>query len=714
MGSIHSLIIMRKRVTKIQRWIINGCLLLLPLLNTCFAQTAKINEIQAKLKLVKADSTRLQLLVKLADAYTPVDPIKEFYYANVCRALAEKLHNEQRIADAYVQMGISYAVRSKLDSALNYFQIAYSQSEKIKYLFGMGKSLSDIGFVYDRLDEKKEAIKADFQALEILKKTNNLRGINQLYTNIGSIYFDLRQYKLAETYFNQCLVNSTARKDSSGMAYAFFTMGNCFQALKEDDKAVDYFSRSLAIREKLGDVNGIALVKRGLGNVYFHKNQYSQALTYLDTALNTVKKLQDKYEESAILLDLSDVYLGMKDFDRSIACAAQSLTNCREIKSQSGIAESLQRLVAAYKKKGDIARAFEYQSEYITTQEGIETAKALKDVTLTEFGRIRAENATLAKNNQHYVVTNTSYLLKLNQYSNVIVAIVVILALVVLLLFVLYRLNLEKLAANRVLLQQKAEIANINQELESLNDELNAQMELTNAQNQELEKVNNVKNKLFSIVSHDLRSPLSTLQTLLRIYRDGDISDEELGELLIKLEDTILSTGTFLDNLLEWSKSQFEGIVVRPEQFNIADCIAENIRLFATQCVLKNLKIVNKADPSTTVYADRNMIGLVIRNLFSNSIKFCNPNDEIRFGAASSNGKTIISVTDTGPGIYETDHDKLFNIEHTVTAGTHGEKGSHLGLILCRDMVIQNQGRIWFETEIDKGTTFWVELPTVQ
>ncbi|MGZ3756384.1 MAG: tetratricopeptide repeat protein [Mucilaginibacter sp.] len=705
---------MLKRLIQIPRWIINGCLLSALLLNSCFAQTSKINEIRAKLKVVKEDTARLKLLKQLADAYTPVDPVQKFYYANVFKALAEKLHDEQSIADAYVQMGISYGMRSKLDSALIYFQTAYNQSKKINYLFGMGKSLSDIGFVYDRLDEKKEAIKADFQALEIIKKTNNLRAINQLYTNIGSIYFDLRQYKLAETYFNQCLVNSTASKDSSGMAYAFFTMGNCFQALKEDDKAMDYFSRSLAIRERLGDVNGVALVKRGLGNVYFHKKQYSRALTYLDTAFNTVKKLQDKYEESAILLDLSDVYLGMKDFDKAIDCASRSLTNCREIKSQSGVAEALQRLVTIYKSKGDIARAFEYQSQYITTQDGIETAKALKDVTLTEFGRIRAENATLAKNNQRYAVTNTSYVLKLNQYSTVIAVIAAILALVVLLLYVLYRLNLEKLAANRVLKQQKEEIADINHELEALNEELNAQMELTNEQNEELEKLNNVKNKLFSIISHDLRSPLSTLQTLLRVYRDGDISDEELGELLIKLEDTILSTGTFLDNLLEWSKSQFEGMVIKPEQFNIADCVAENIRLFATQSVLKKLKISNKADPLTTVYADRNMIGLVIRNLFSNSIKFCNPGDEIIFETASNNGKTIITVSDTGPGINESDRDKLFDIEHTVTTGTQGEKGSHLGLILCRDMVIQNQGKIWFETETGKGTTFWVELPSAQ
>jgi len=694
------------------KWFIKNSLwLLLFFANPCLAQTSKITQLQAKLNQVQADTARLHLLQQISEAYTSVDPIKKLYYANLFKTLAEKLHNEQAIADAYVQIGISYGVRSKLDSALIFFKLAYNQSAKIKYLLGMGKSLSDMGFVYDHLDNDKEAIKCDFQALAILKKTTNQRGINQLYINIGSIYFDLKKYELAETYFNQCLISYTASKDTAGIGYGLFVMGNCFQALKQDDKALDYFSKSLAIREKLGDVNGIALVKRGMGQAYFHQKQYEQSLNYLNTALKSIQGIQDKYEECAVLLDLSDVYLAINDYNKAIAAATRSMNYCKEIKSNSGVSEAIERLIAAYKKKGDFKKASQYQSEYITMQENILNDKALKDVTLTEFGRIRSENAALTKNNRLIASKNNNYLAQLNQYTNIIVVIGVILASVILLLLIIYRRNLEKQTTNKLLLQQKEEIAAINEELEALNEEINTQMEIVNTQNSELERLNGVKNKFFSIVSHDLRAPLSTLQTLFSIYHRGDIDEDDFEMLLARLEGTLISTAEFLDNLLEWSKNQLEGMIIKPANFNIGDCIAENIRLFESQIGLKRLKVDNQANGPLMVYADRNMITLVIRNLLSNSIKFCRPGDEITFSVKREANQVLIAIHDTGPGISEADSENLFNLEHTISAGTQNEKGNHLGLILCRDMVIQNNGNIQFESKPGEGTTFWVELP---
>jgi len=689
----------------------HGLWLLLLFVSPCFAQTSKITQLAAKLKQAQPDTARLHLLQQIGDAYTSVDPIKKFYYASLFMQMAQKLHNEQAIADAYVQMGISYGVRSKLDSALVYFKLAYKQSEKINYLQGMGKSLSDMGFVYDRLDNEKEAIKCDFDALTILKKIKNQRGINQLLTNIGSIYFDMKKYELAESYFNQVLISYTVMKDTAGIGYGLFVMGNTSQALRHDQKALDYFNRSLAIREKLGDVNGTALVKRGLGQAYFHLKQYDLALTYLNTALKSIQGVKDKYEECAVLLDLSDVYLAVNDYAKAIDCAKLSMKYCEEIKSKSGVSESIERLITAYKKKGDFKRASQYQSEYITMQEDILAAKALKDVTLTEFGRIRTENATLTKNNQLIATKNTNYLTRLNEYSNAIVIIAVILVSAILLLLIVYRRNLEKQSTNKLLFEQKEEIANINEELGALNEEMNVQMEIVSTQNAELERLNGVKNKFFSIISHDLRGPLSTLQTLFSVYRQGDLSEEDLGMLLSRLEDTLISTGSFLDNLLEWSKNQLEGIVVKPVTFNIEECITENIDLFETKIELKKLKVDNSSVQPLPIYADRNMISLVIRNLLSNSIKFCSPGDEITFSAKKIDKQVIIAIHDTGPGISEADRENLFNLEHTLSTGTQNEKGNHLGLILCRDMVIQNNGNIHFETGEGEGTTFWVELP---
>jgi signal transduction histidine kinase len=110
------------------------------------------------------------------------------------------------------------------------------------------------------------------------------------------------------------------------------------------------------------------------------------------------------------------------------------------------------------------------------------------------------------------------------------------------------------------------------------------------------------------------------------------------------------------------------------------------------------------------VHADPNMISVVIRNLLSNSIKFCDTGDEITFESEQKEDRIIISIRDTGRGISERDRDKIFSLEHTLSAGTQGEKGNGLGLILCRDMLLLNKGNIWFETEAGKGSTFWFEL----
>jgi len=177
------------------------------------------------------------------------------------------------------------------------------------------------------------------------------------------------------------------------------------------------------------------------------------------------------------------------------------------------------------------------------------------------------------------------------------------------------------------------------------------------------------------------------------------------------MEDSLLSTGTFLDNLLEWSKSQLEGIVVHPVNFDINEAIEENITLFEVKIGLKDLKVSNLSHQPVLVNADRNMINLVVRNLLSNSIKFCNPGDEITFDVQASAEIVTISIADTGPGISEADSEKLFSLEHTVSTGSHGERGNRLGLVLVKDMLEQNNGSIRFETEPGKGTTFWVELP---
>ncbi|RZJ84847.1 MAG: sensor histidine kinase, partial [Chryseobacterium sp.] len=613
-----------KGIVKINRFIFIRyfCIGLL-FINPCAAQIPRVNALQTELKNVASDTSKLRILRQLSEAYSSVDPVKKFKYATIYKELGQKLGNDSAVADAYIQMGISYGIRSRLDSALYYFALGNKQAEKIHYLLGMGRSLANIAYAYDRLDNRLESIKYNFKALEIYNKIGFTRGINQCYINIGVIYYRLEQYKLAETYFNQALSSYTKNKDQAGVGSVLFELGDVNLAMGNDQKALDYHQKSLAIREGLGDLNGSSLSRRGLGSVLLYQKKYTEALVIFEKALAEARILKDQYLQGNVLEFISDTYIAMKAYPKAEANALAALKIARGIKSKTMESAVLETLVRIYKSTGSISKAFASQSDYLEVEKSIQKEKNLKDITLVEFSRTRTENAELEKDNQLITSKNTDYLKRINNYSTVISITIVILLSVTLMLMQVYRSNQQKLAANKKLLLQKEEI---------------------DAYNQELTMLNEVKNKFFSIISHDLRSPLNTLQSLFIMYREGDIEADELKVLLGKMEDTILSTGTFLDNLLEWSKNQLEGMRINPVRFNLGRLIAENITLFETNASLKNLTIDYPEPEQVFAFADDNMINLVIRNLLSNSIKFCHPGDAISFHAAQKGDTVVMSI----------------------------------------------------------------------
>lgn len=667
------------------------------------AQTGKITELLQQLKKPMADTTRISVLRKLSAAYSSVDPQKKFLYARKYMAIAKRLEIDSIVADAYLDMGISYGIRSKNDSALYYFSLGYEKAVAANYQRGMGRSFSNAGFAYDRMDNKQEAIKNYMQAIKIYKRIHFAKGINQCYMNIGALYFDLGQYKFAEYYFSESLKNYTLAKDEYGMGNAMYSLGNINRSLKKYAEARKYYIKSLEIHTKAGDLTRIALARMGLGRLDSDQGNYHEAIKNLEIAISLDREVENSYNESAALVSLAAAYTGLKDYRNAEKNALLALNLGKEIGSKVTRGDALEELVKVYRMQGKIKEAFRYQTDYIDNRESQEAEKTINDVMQTDFKRVRSENDGLLEDNREISLRN-------NDYFKTILVTSVLLFLVFILVLLLYRRNHEKLQVNKLLRAQKEEIAVINNELGLLNKELNVQMDITTQQNAELAKLNAVKNKFFSIVSHDLRSPLTNLQMLFRLYREGELNTQELSELLSRLEETIYSTSNFLDNLLEWSKNQLEGMNVRPVNFDVSLLISENIDLVRSQIKLKGLQLGNHADKGLMVFADSNMINVVIRNLLSNSIKFCNPGDQITFGAKQEGQKVLISISDNGPGISNEDCKKIFHLEHTISKGTYGEKGHQIGLVLCKDMVEQNGGRIWVECGPENGTIFYVEL----
>lgn len=669
------------------------------------SQTTKVEKILPQLKENLQDTTRLRLLRELTSAYSSVDQDKKFYYAKKYKVLAEKLKIDTLVVDALIDMGSIHAVQSKMDSALYYFTKGREKAEFLNYQNGIARSLTNTGYVYDQLDKKSQSIEIYSKALKIYRKIKHKKGINQCLINIGGIYYDLTEYEMSEKYFKKAYDGNLEIGNEAGTASALFALGDVSKRLNNKDKAYNYFKLSLEISEKIGDLNRIALVRWGLGTIDIERGDYKKALKNLEIARKNNIEIKNYYQESAVVASMAAAYLGLNDIKKAYHFAQDSYDTSIKIDSKNSRLESLKIFIEIATKEKNFEKAFNFQSHYVALLDSVNNEADSKRIMISDFKRVRNENEVLAKDNKVITKANTDYL-------NTIAITSTLLFLLIVLLFLFYYRYKEKQATNKLLEKQKEEIANINYELEALNEEVNVQMEIAHSQNAELEQLNRVKNKFFSIVSHDLRSPLANLKMLFSLYREGELTETELGAILSKLEETISSTAAFLDNLLEWSKSQLDGIQVKPTYFALGSIILENLQMMDNSIKSKELIIENKVPKNIQIFADPNMIHVVVRNLISNCIKFCKKGDSIIIEAEKKGDNVIFSIKDNGPGMNPTNLENLFSLEYTVTTGTSGEKGHHIGLILCRDMVEQNNGKITVESKSGEGTTFFVALPS--
>ena len=231
----------------------------------------------------------------------------------------------------------------------------------------------------------------------------------------------------------------------------------------------------------------------------------------------------------------------------------------------------------------------------------------------------------------------------------------------------------------------------------------------------EIKLLNATKDKFFSIIAHDLRSPLGGLMNLTELLYNqyNDFNEDKRKNFLKLLHESSKTTFNLLQNLLTWSTSQRSMITYNPESFSINQIISENISLSENYANEKEICIVTDCKEELNVFADKNMILTVLRNLISNAVKFTPKKGKVTIGCNQINEKTVkVYVTDTGIGISKENIPKLFNIEQNFTTkGTEEETGTGLGLILCKDFVEKNCGQIYVESEPEKKTTFFVELP---
>ncbi|MGV3687067.1 MAG: sensor histidine kinase [Daejeonella sp.] len=235
--------------------------------------------------------------------------------------------------------------------------------------------------------------------------------------------------------------------------------------------------------------------------------------------------------------------------------------------------------------------------------------------------------------------------------------------------------------------------------------------ELLKAKAEDLERINQTKNKMFSIVSHDLRAPIASIQSYLEILTEMDIDHEDSEKVRCNLMQLTQNTDMMLSNLLMWSKSQMEGIVINNKLINLAEAITPVITVFQPIAERKGITMTYTIDPEAMLLADKNMLQLVIRNILSNAIKFTHSGNMVSLEARRHDSACEIVIKDNGVGMDDRTKAAVFSIRAESSYGTNNEKGVGLGLSLSKEFTELQNGKIRFESTPGAGTTFYIIMP---
>jgi len=524
------------------------------------------------------------------------------------------------------------------------------------------------------------------QELAVLNKSR----LDEAYTihNFGRIYKELGQYDLAIKNFLRSDSMSRVLKDVQNPFYTAWEMGNLYQRLGKSGLAFSNLKEALNISRQLKILVLQPDVHLDLAKYYMEVNRFADAKQYYDSALLRFKSFNNRLGEAKVKLGYGRLAERQGNLNAAVSYFNEALDEAEKLNARSLEILAYEELSKIAERRGDHKTSLDYFKKFTGLRDSL-FSRELLDQTF----RYQLKFLSQSKDNEINALNElnelrSAELSRQHFLRNIIVG---VFFLTICLLYLFYRSNRKKQQLNKLLLDHQNELEQ---------------------RSKELEELNLLKDKFFSIISHDLRSPINSLAGVLNLMEKNGVTPQELPELTKELRMQFNHTKNLITNLLSWAMLQMDKILVKKENLNLHKIVDENFTL-ASSMTSKKMNLVNDVDKTITLSSDLNMVHLIIRNLIMNAIKFTDPGGQVRVSAEPRGFETVVMVEDTGVGISPEIQKILLSKESTnyTTRGTNNEKGTGLGLSLCREFVDRLGGKMWLNSTEGKGTTFYFSIP---
>ncbi len=585
-------------------------------------------------------------------------------------------------ASAFSTLGIYYSDKGKHELAAEKFVLAIQLAEQIGDSRLLLQTKDDLAREYEYMGDYSKALMEYLETIELAEKANDKTILSITNENVASLYFSLKDYDQAMAFYKKVKAINEEIGNPLYMAETMTNMASAYSDMGELDLAMFNVNNSIKIFEENKIIEWLAYAYQIKGDIYLEQNKFNWAMYWYDQSNLLYNDIHDERGEITLLNGMSKALIGLKSDSIPEIHALKAYQLSKKIDDKIGIQESSKILYTFYKEKGDFETSLKYHEQYTLITDYLNKNENEKGLTMLKT-KIEYD-----QQKQQLILENEEKLAKQKIYVYIVLFILMIF------------LGIMLLIRRNVKIQSE-----LNKELVSKTADLEKKEE-------HLKNVNHTKDKLFSIIGHDLRGPIGAFQGLIKMFKEGEMTRDEFLSFVPKLKSDIDHISFTLNNLLSWGQTQMNGSVTKPSVTAIETIVEENIALLSETASNKSIKLLNRLELNTMAWADSNQMDIVIRNLLSNAIKFTPKKGTVTIGAVEKINQWEIYVRDNGIGMNEETMTKIFckNSSHT-SYGTNDEKGTGLGLSLCKEMVEKNNGKIWVNSAPSKGSSFYFTIP---
>jgi signal transduction histidine kinase len=621
------------------------------------------------------DTVQVRILAENCWKYRSEEPNRAIKYGRSALAIVERIPEKRYHSEIYNYLGIIYGNTGELDSAYKYYSLGLNKAKEYNDSSQIAYSLNNIGDYYYKRAMFSVALENIYHANDIFEKIDDKPGMAYTLNDIGEIFLKQNDYDKALEHFSRSKDIRMEIGDDRGTAKSLINQAAIYFKQGKIKMAEDTYNSAMDYSLKSNYVKGVSWILSGLGDIYYSQKRFDEALDNRFKALDTDRKIGNKYGEIINLNQIGRIYLSKGMFNE----AEKYLNMARTESHRTGHLDqdmiSHEYLRELSLKSGNYRNAYDHLKKFEAMEDSIfslESANKIADLQAAFLIEKKARENEILRRELEFEQETNKYLIIIS----------VLISGILFLLFFIVR-------------AEKKSIKKLN--------EINLQLKELNAQ----------KDKMFSIIGHDLKNPAGTLNNYLE-FLDEDFENMSKDEVLQVLKSSHNASQRLLNqlmDLLEWGKVSRGLIDINIVEIHLNSIVEEICELLRPTAAAKKIEI-DCSNGEFVIKSDVNMITTVLRNFINNAIKFTPAGGNISVSYFEDDSYNCISTKDTGIGMRPEKIDNLFRIDKVFsTRGTADEEGSGLGLLISNELVKKCGGEIVVKSSAGAGSEFTIKLP---